>query len=265
LIAGCAESQAFLDELTARAITPTEARWTLYDTFICDLVTDGLFSKIDRMKVLAAADEAIADVDLAAPSAANDMTKVNSPTFTADRGYTGNSGSTAYLDLNFQGGDLTKFVASNACVGAYTRQWSRSNSRYVIGVTNGSVHGTRLNPSRSTSDAIIGQITSTSSDNGTAHGTGGLGLHTITRTGGAEDNFANGVDPGGFNTSGSVKAGGLDWYGLAYNQNGTATNICNNGCELSFYFVSSHMTAAQQATMFTRVEALMDGIGAGVV
>src|SRR5690606_35810663 len=78
---------------------PTRARQLLINTTITNLIAAGLWPKLDVLYLLAAADEQAARLNWKNPGTFT-CTAVNSPTFTADRGFAGD-GSTSYLDTNF--------------------------------------------------------------------------------------------------------------------------------------------------------------------
>src|SRR5258706_5828950 len=87
LSGSCAESTAFF----ARTSGLDAAHIAAYNTFICGLVTDGLFSKFDVLHIYATQDSTTALLNLVSTS--YNGTAVGSPTFTADRGFTGTGSS----------------------------------------------------------------------------------------------------------------------------------------------------------------------------
>jgi hypothetical protein len=78
-----------------------EATTSPLAALIAGLTADGIFAKLDRLWIFAQATEALALVDLVASATA---TAVNSPTFTANQGYTGN-GTSSYVETNYNPGD----------------------------------------------------------------------------------------------------------------------------------------------------------------
>ena len=93
--------QAVLDRSTTLGYTaPSEAQQTLQNTLVTDLKTAGVWDKLDVFYVFATdGDSDYATLNWKAPSS-HQTTKVNSPTFTANGGFTGD-GSSSYLDTNF--------------------------------------------------------------------------------------------------------------------------------------------------------------------
>lgn len=77
---------------------PTDQRKSLINRVLVDLKLAGVLPKLDALYLHAAADAQAARQNLVRD--AYNLTEVNAPTFTADRGYTGN-GSTAQLNTGF--------------------------------------------------------------------------------------------------------------------------------------------------------------------
>lgn len=90
----CQEAVAFFQRL---ATQPSAARKALYNALIGALVAAGVWTKLDALYLLAAADQATALTNLA--RASYGATAVNSPAFTADLGFTG--GSPKFINTNF--------------------------------------------------------------------------------------------------------------------------------------------------------------------
>lgn len=111
-------------------------RKTLVDNLIVGLKADGVWTKLDRLWVFAAENSKSALIDFVAVSTA---TTVNSPTFTADRGYAGN-GSSSYLNSNFNAFTSgVNWTLNSAHLSAWSNT-SRANAAVVAtGVYNGTV------------------------------------------------------------------------------------------------------------------------------
>ena len=93
--------QAVLDQASSLGYTaPSAAQQTLQNTLVTDLKTAGVWSKLDVFYVFATdGDSDYATLNWKAPSN-HQVTKVSSPTFTANEGFTDNATS-AYLDTNY--------------------------------------------------------------------------------------------------------------------------------------------------------------------
>lgn len=96
---------------------PTQARKVLIDKAVKALKAEGIWSKLDGLWLTAAADSQAAKVNWIDPGT-YDLTAVNSPTFTADRGYQGD-GATSYLDTGMSDGSLTHFMRDDASMFAW--------------------------------------------------------------------------------------------------------------------------------------------------
>ncbi len=128
----CAEALAFFGRL---ATPPTEARKALYDALISALVAGGVWGKLDVLQVYAASDQATALTNLIQSSYG--ATAVNSPTFTADQGFTG--ASTKYINTNFNPTTASspKYGLSSASIFAWGDQVA-ANSGGIMGPVSGS-------------------------------------------------------------------------------------------------------------------------------
>lgn len=108
--AGVSYSAEALAIFAAFTTPPSTARKALIDACVVSLKTAGVWSKLDALYMFAAADSQAALINWKNPGTYN-ATAVNSPTFTADHGFTG--ASTKYIDSNFN--------ASTAVGSLYTR------------------------------------------------------------------------------------------------------------------------------------------------
>jgi hypothetical protein len=111
------------------------------DTLIVGLKTDGVWTKLDRLWLLAAQNTTCALVDIVALATG---TAVNSPTFTADRGYTGN-GANMYIDTNFNPTSGTpKYSQNSACFFAWNNTAGADVGCILGSVTSSITNGTLL-------------------------------------------------------------------------------------------------------------------------
>ncbi len=93
------------------ATQPTSARKTLYAACIDALVAADVWTRLDVLYVLAAADASTAKANLV--SSSYTLTPVNSPTFTVDKGYTGN-GSTQELTTGLADNAAAQYAQNSA-------------------------------------------------------------------------------------------------------------------------------------------------------
>jgi hypothetical protein len=145
---------------------PTDARKALINSLIVSLKTAGVWSKLDVLKIRAAADSQAARRNWIADTF-ND-TAVASPTFTVDRGYTGD-GVAAYLESSF---DPTTAAGKFALNNATLFTWELTNiaaTTVSIGANSGagrefiiprtSTSGIIVNLNDSAAASLVGSIT----------------------------------------------------------------------------------------------------------
>lgn len=97
LLAGWGDtySPEALAYFAAMSVQPDDTRKALLNTLINTLISGGVWAKLDWLTIMAAHDAQAARINAKTP--AEVATVVNSPTFTTDRGYTGD-GATSYLN-----------------------------------------------------------------------------------------------------------------------------------------------------------------------
>jgi hypothetical protein len=110
LTGGTSYSTEANNYFTRLATQPSTARKVLYDAMITSLVAGGVWSKLDALYLFAAASSATALINL--KSASYPCTAVNSPTFTADAGYSLTGASSHRVKTSFNpstaGGNQTQ-------------------------------------------------------------------------------------------------------------------------------------------------------------
>jgi hypothetical protein len=96
-----ADYQAVLDYATTQGYTlPSAGQQTLQNQLVVDLKDAGVWSKLDTFSVFAT--DGDSDFALIDWKRLTQYTAFNSPTFTADEGFTGN-GTSSYIDCNYNG------------------------------------------------------------------------------------------------------------------------------------------------------------------
>lgn len=104
--------------IAAMATPPSSGRQQAITTCIGSLKAAGVWSKLDLLYVLAAADSQAAGLNWLNPSTFA-LSAVSSPTFTTDRGYTGN-GTSSYLDTGWDiATNGVTATLNSAHIGAY--------------------------------------------------------------------------------------------------------------------------------------------------
>lgn len=156
---------------------PPAARVALIDALVRGLKAAGLWTRFDGLYLLAAHDAQAARLNWIA--AANDLAAVNSPAFTADRGYAGD-GATSYLDTGWL---FPAGYQNSAHLMCWSRSGAASASYFMIGNAN-SVIALR----RSTDDQDFTRVNAASSASRTSADASGMFLSS--RTGALAGDFA---------------------------------------------------------------------------
>ena len=128
-----ADYQAILDRSTALGYTaPSASQQTLQNTLVTDLKTAGVWDKLDVFYCFATdGDSDYATLNWKAPSS-HQVTKINSPTFTADSGFTGD-GSSSYLDTNYNPATSgTNYTLNDASISIWNNTFVLNN--FITGV-----------------------------------------------------------------------------------------------------------------------------------
>ncbi len=134
------EVSAFLARTSGHDGTHVSA----YTALINGLVSDSVWSKLDFLHIYATQDTTTAQLNLV--SSSYPATLNGSPTFTADRGYTGtNASSTVYINTSFNPTTASspKFVLNSAHISMWQVNNVQSQS---IGVVDGASASTAINP-----------------------------------------------------------------------------------------------------------------------
>lgn len=138
---GGAESAAFLARTSGLDSTHSNA----YIALIDGLVADGIWSKFDALYIFATQDSTTALLNLV--SATYNATSNNSPTFNADRGFTGVSGGNPYIDTGFNPASASspKYVQDSA----HLSMWNLTNTSFgnaACGIDDAAAHFLMIYP-----------------------------------------------------------------------------------------------------------------------
>jgi hypothetical protein len=130
------------------ATPPSTRRKNQIDALISTMKQCGVWEKLDAFYMLAAVDAPTALLNW--KQNAFNLTATNSPTFTADQGYTGN-GSNAYLESGFTpstaGGN---FALNNAHLGVYIRSPNAQGAAVIGSRTTSGTNQTFITPRSAT-------------------------------------------------------------------------------------------------------------------
>jgi len=250
---GCSQSAAFLARVAAQDGTHTAA----YQNLICGLVSDGVWSKLDDLHILAAADSATALTNLV--SSCCGASAVNSPTFSADHGYTGN-GTSSYINTGYNptsvGGNYTQ---NSASFGVYVLTGRTSGADYCeIGVTNVAMNSADFFPW-----AADGNTYAEVNANDSAHAASVVkGMWVLTRTGASAVATRHNGSSFSTSTTASVATIGANFFLFAKNNAGSA--IYFSADQISAYFGGGGLTSTQMDAVASRINGYMTALGINV-
>jgi hypothetical protein len=247
-LAGCGsnhETMSWIAKVGERGGTVSSTRRTLVDALISGLKTDGVWSKLDRLWLFAAENATSALVDVTDGQLA---TAVSSPTFTTDRGYTGN-GSSSYIDSNYNPTtNATNFVRNSGCAFG----WSNT-----AGVDGGGLLG-----QSSVSIAIVPKYTDSNCYWGintpANESTGGLGdgtgLLLANRSGASAEQLYH---------NGSSVAAGTVTSQAVQNQNLFALRVSGiySTRQCCCLGVGGSLNATEQGNLYNRLRSYMTAVG----
>lgn len=179
------DAAALFARMAAAGEDPTGDRKALYNSLIVSLKAAGTFwSSCQAVYVMAAHGAASARLNWKGVSA-YDLTGVNSPTFTTDRGYQ-SDGSSSYLDSGYNPLTVNAvFTQDSGHIGV----WSRTDGQSLSGECGNT---TSFAQARSTTDVAFHRINAASSSN--IANTNGTGHYVSNRINSANTRFnRNGV------------------------------------------------------------------------
>ncbi|GAA1790173.1 hypothetical protein GCM10009795_039850 [Nocardioides hankookensis] len=228
-------------------VLPRQARVTLIKTLVKSLIDNGIWDKLDGFYMLAAHDEQAARLNWRG-GPAQDLTSVNSPIFTTDRGFQGD-GTTSYLTTSLSGTGADQYKQDDAFMGLWCITNASSNTGHgVSGAGNG-----YINP-RSVAGAIV--LRANSGSTLTFAGmTDSSGLTAWSRPDNANVTAYKNGSVFGTQSSASV-ALGTNNFEICRNQ----TNYSSR--QIAFAAFGARLTDAQQAALYTAVRTYLLAVGA---
>lgn len=253
--------EAEAEALFARFTTPpTTERKGIINTLIKALKDGGIWSKLDALYLTAAADAQAARRNWVQD--AYNLTAVNSPTFTADRGYAGN-GSSSYLRTNFNPTTASspKFAQNSAHVSLTDRTSRAAASRVEMGAINaGPTNFMTQIATRFTGNQALARITGSVTGIPTFSNTDSSGRFVVTRTGAtAMEAYRNAVSIG-TSANASVALLNLEIFLGALNNNGSPSLYSTD--QIAQATIGSALSSAEVAAMDAAIATYLTAIGA---
>lgn len=245
-------SQALFAAMTT---PPTTARKILIDAAIVALKAAGVWSLLDCLWMMAAADSQAALLNWVKPSAFT-LTPVNSPAFTADRGYQGN-GTSSYLNTGFQ--PSTAVSPQYALNSAHASVWSLTNSAADVtdlGV-NGSTASIRIDIKRA-ANTILGR--DNDATNMSAAVADSLGYFFIGRSTSAARRIRKATAQVIADTAASVSLPNNNVYICAINSAGVSANFSSR--QIASASLGGNLSDAQSDSLQGVLQTYLQAVGA---
>jgi len=180
-----AETKALLARMS---VQPSAARRTLINNLIVSLKNAGIWSKMDLLYVMAAHDQQAAR--LCWNNAAFNLTEVSTPTWTVDRGYTGDGVAMELTTGYTSSTSAVQFARDNAHLGAFAITAGAGTATFDFGEATGINNGVRA---RTGINAIVRVNVNGSSTSPGAGGAVPVHVMGIRRAAGTHLTFMQGV------------------------------------------------------------------------
>lgn len=248
------EAQQYFDRLTT---LPESDTLDAIATFIDGLNSDGVWSKIDECWLFANKTKANAYIGM---KGLKDCSESGTITFSVYNHIVGN-GSNGYLNTNFKpDGDGVNYTLNSGSFGVYSRNNVLEESVDIGGRTTTDGGDQIWGATRFTNDIFYAESNSQTlvliSNNDSR------GLLSVSRT--AADLttlYSNGTS---FTTSSAVSVAVFDGdiFICALNEGGSPANYSTR--QYAFAFIGGGLTGTDIGNLFTRIETLLDFLGAGV-
>lgn len=243
----------------AMSVQPDATRKDLLNTLIVGLKSAGVWTKLDWLDIKAAHDAQAARINAVTPAQVG--TAVNSPTFTTDRGYTGDA-ATSYLNSGWNPATASspKFVQNSCSMGVWLGTDANSNTQDDIGVSPRAT----INGRRSAAAAFGANLQSATNDiSGTISPSSSVGLSSWSRNGAATaEMFKNGVSVGAKTSTSSAIFNG-NFFFLAANNSasvGNPTRFSPRRQQAAYW--GQYLTEAEHLAIYNLLATYMTAIGA---
>ena len=227
-----------------------------YTALINGLVTDGIWSKLDVLRIYATQDTTTALLNLVSSNYTG--TLHGSPTFTADRGFTGSEGSsTVYIDSGFN--PTTAVTPQFAQAAAHMSVWPINNTGgnpFLGSQSSGSTNNTQMFKYTGDNNLYI----RINSDNSLANsGNVNIAGHILGNRVDSGDwtSYRNGTSVSGAASPGASPPN-LNFYELGCNVNGTAAGSGNQFTMMSW---GTKLSATDATNFYNRLRTYMTAVG----
>lgn len=242
------EAAAFIARLPT---PPSNARKIVINNLFKALVVAGVLPKLDMLQIYAADVQANALLNWISSSYNGTLT--DSPTFTADRGFTFN-GTTQYLDTGYNPSTGPKWGQNDHTFGRWMRSGSAGNVA-DLGVNDGSGRTATIASNASgvaytVGDSSVSSTQATSPIGNIAAARSAAGSFDIYKAGASVANIA-----GASNTGAN-----LNFYVGALNLSGAAASFSPN--QYSAAYAGQALNSTEMAALHNALQAYMTAVGA---
>lgn len=250
-----AETQAILNAFTTPA---TNARAAQIDTLVAALKSAGVWSLLDALWIMAAADSQAACINWINPATFT-LSPQNSPTFAADRGYTGN-GTSSYINTTFVPSTDGVNYTQNSAHASYWSRTSAVNDGIQMGARTSSSSRQLLVQGRTSSATFNARINVDTSPTALSGSNAGSGHFLVRRSASnAWAAYRNAVSKGS-NTTVSSLLPAFAVALLAVNTNGTPASF--SAIQMSAASIGASLSDQNVTDYYNALQAYMTSVGA---
>jgi len=246
-------------DLIARMTTPPDAaRAALINATVIRLKAAGLWTKLEVLYFLAAADSQAGLLNWISTSF--NATVVNAPTFTADRGFAGN-GTNSYLTTNWNPSNSLIYLQDSASFGCYLNAGTdtASNTPVAMGAAEAGGAQNFLGPWRA-ANVIGGRVNQSSTVDYILAVSTRLGFSALSRTAAAVTRSFRGSASSTVSTVASSGRANRNVYICGNNSAGTFAGGLDN--RFAMAFMGAGLTNAEMADLNTIALAYLTAVGA---
>ena len=237
------------------------AHQTAVTILICGLVTDGVWSKFDVFRIYATQDNVTARFNLVSSSFTADLN--GSPTFTADRGFTGvDASSSVYINSNYAPStNGVQFTQNSAHISAWniTNAASGASGGVITGADSGSTRQVNILPKYSDGNAYF-RINSDSASAGQSVTNSNASGHYIANR--SASNATQGYRNGSSIVSNSVASTAptsVNVFDLATNSSNSPT--FGAGYQMSASSLGASLSSTDVTNYYNRLRTYMTAVG----
>lgn len=238
-------------------VVPGAARAGLIDATVRALKGAGVWAKLDLLYCLAAHDAQAARLNWVQTGFT--LTPVNSPVFTADRGYAGD-GATSYLDSGWvPSTEAIRYALDSASMGAWLNAGTDAATSGVASIGALGANGSFINP-REAANHIRGRLNSGATVSGTGTVASRLGLTAVTRSGAANTAYYRGNALDSTAASASTALPSVALFLCGFNNSGVLGGAIDN--RIAFAFAGAGLSGAEMAALHSAAQTYLAALGA---